>query len=234
MRIFHLKKDFLVAILILLMLAIIVLLIYTTALKTAGDTFFSFPLYNSTVVVDPGHGGYDPGVYRNGIYEKDIVMDISRQLKLYLRKKGAQVVMTREEDADFLEAGPKKMRDLEQRLKIVAEADADLMVSIHTNAMESSVWSGAQTFYREEEDASSKKLALFIQDELINKLGNTKRQAKPGNYFLLDNSPIPATIVEVGFISNPEEARLLQKPEYQDKVAYSIGNGILRYLTEDH
>ena len=233
MRVFHLKKDFLIVLLVLLMLSLIVLIVYSTARKTAMDTVFSFPLYNHTVVIDPGHGGYDPGVHRDGVTEKDIVLDISRNLKLFLRRQGAEVIMTREVDKDLLEVGPKKRKDLEGRMKVIEKADADLLVSVHTNAMESPVWSGAQTFFSSHDDQASRQLALCVQEELVKNLGNTKREAKPGYYYILEQSPIPATIVEVGFISNPEEAEQLKNPDYQKKVALSIYKGIYRYFMQN-
>lgn len=234
MRVVYFKKELLVALLIILMLLLIVLIIKSTDRKDSVEAVFVFPLLGRSLVIDPGHGGYDPGVTGHGVIEKDVVLEISRYMKLLLQKKGARVIMTREVDDDLLElpAGPKKRADLTNRLKIIEGSDVEIMVSIHANAIESPVWSGSQTFYNSDEDEDSRLLALLIQEELISVLKNTNRHAKPGNFFILQNSPVPSAIVEVGFLSNPEESKLLQDPEYQKKVAYAVSRGIFRYFEE--
>lgn len=234
MRVIHFKKELLVFLLIMLMLLLISLIIYTTSLKASVESLFSFPLLGQSVAIDPAHGGYDPGVFREGVDEKDIVLEISRYTKMFLQKRGGRVVMTRETDMDLLElpAGPKKLKDLTNRLALIEDSEVDILVSIHTNAIQSSVWSGAQTFYSSDEDVKSKRLALLIQEELIKELKNTDRKAKTGSYFLLQNAPVPAVIVEVGFISNPQELKLLQDPEYQKRVALAISEGIYKYFKE--
>lgn len=232
MHVFYCRRDTVIAVLVILVLILIGIIVYSTNRYASREAIFSFPLLGYGVVIDPGHGGYDPGVKRDEICEKDIVLEISRYIELMLGRKGTRIVMTRDDDEDLLElpAGPKKRTDLTNRLKIITRAEADIMISIHANGMESPLWSGSQTFYKDDKD--SKRLALLIQEELITELHNTIREAKPGAYFILERSPIPAVIVEVGFISNPQEAKLLQDPEYQKKVALAISKGVYRYFKE--
>ncbi len=193
------------------------------------------PLSLKTIVIDPGHGGYDPGVEKNNLLEKDIALAISLVLRGYLQAGGARVVMTREGDYDLLTmpiAGPKKRKDMEHRLQIINSADADLVVSIHVNSISSSRWSGSQVFYHED-CPDSRALALIIQQELARVLKNTDRAAKPGNYLILNESHSPAVLVEAGFLSNPKEARLLADKRYQSQVAWAVFLGINRYFTEN-
>jgi N-acetylmuramoyl-L-alanine amidase len=190
------------------------------------------PLMGKTFVIDPGHGGYDPGVWCNDVEEKIVVLGISLALRDYLQSSGARVVMTRESDRDLLvlpTAGPKKKQDMKNRLNIIKDANPDLLISVHANSISSSIWHGAQVFYNPDCDAS-KMLAELIQQELARVLDNTDRMAKPGNYLILNEVDMPAIIVETGFISNPREAALLTDPEYQSKVAWSIYLGIIRQL----
>lgn len=191
------------------------------------------PLVGRVIVLDPGHGGYDPGMVKDGILEKDIVLDISLLLREMLQKAGAVVIMTREKDEDLLvvPAGPKKREDLANRLKIIKESRAEIFVSIHANAIHSPHWRGAQTFYYEGQE-KSKILAGCIQEVLVELMKNTEREIKAGDYFLLRNSPVPAVIVEVGFMSNPVEMKLLVEPSYQKKIAWCIYLGIVRYTHE--
>jgi N-acetylmuramoyl-L-alanine amidase len=193
------------------------------------------PLAGRAIALDPGHGGYDPGGGAEGVLEKDVTLEISLWLRDLLVEAGCRVFLTREDDRDLLvvPAGPKKQQDLENRLKLISEAQVDILVSIHANSIASPRWYGAQTFYREEcED--SRRLALLIQEEIVRTMKNTTRKASigKGNYFLLEHAPVPAAIVEVGFLSNPRERRLLTEPSYQKKMAWSIYLGLIRYFRQ--
>lgn len=197
------------------------------------------PLSGKTFVIDPGHGGYDPGVIRHNVLEKTVALSISLYLRDYLQSAGARVVMTREIDKDLLvlpAAGPKKRQDMKNRMKIINEAEPDIVVSVHANAIGSGYWRGAQVFYRKGSE-DSKLLAEAIQQELIRVLANTGRTASPGDYFVLEQAVATGVIVETGFISNAAEAELLTEAKYQSKVAWAIYLGIMRYcaqLPESH
>lgn len=193
----------------------------------------SYEVANQVIVVDPGHGGIDTGASRGNVAEKDITLAIGKRLAKNLSQGGAAVILLRENGKDL--AGDdfqgrirdRKRKDMNTRVRRANEANADLMVSIHTNAEPGSSWSGAQTFYQPG-DEKSKQIAVAIQEELGRILGNTKRKATAGKYFVLEKTHMPAVIVEVGFISNPHEARLLTDEMYQSKVAYAIFSGISR------
>ncbi|MFE8703883.1 N-acetylmuramoyl-L-alanine amidase CwlD [Cytobacillus sp. FJAT-54145] len=199
---------------------------------------WNLPLSGKIILLDPGHGGVDGGAGEKDYYEKDIALSISLKLKDYLQQQGALVLMTREEDKDLADEGMKgysrrKVQDLKRRLDIINESEANLFLSIHLNAIPSSKWSGAQTFYAPQMKENG-RAAKFIQDELRTNLNNTTRKAKANNtIYLLKYSNKPGALVEVGFLSNPQERANLMQDEYQEKVAASIYNGILRYFTEE-
>jgi N-acetylmuramoyl-L-alanine amidase len=198
----------------------------------------SYTLANHIIVVDAGHGGFDPGAIgpaKN--VEKDITLAISRKLTSLLSQSGALVVTTRENDDDL--AGDKsgsllerKRRDLAARVEKAKTNKADIFISIHTNADVSPRWFGAQTFYNAKSE-TAKKIAEAIQDELTSQLGNTTRKAKTGNYYITDKTDMSAVIVEVGFLSNPKEERLLSSDDYQDKVAFAVFTGIAKALQDN-
>ncbi|MDT8862246.1 N-acetylmuramoyl-L-alanine amidase CwlD [Alkalihalobacillus sp. MEB130] len=200
---------------------------------------WNLPLSGKIIVVDPGHGGIDGGaVSKSGILEKDVTLLISEQLRDYLQEAGALVLMTREDDHDLANADTKKVRqrkneDLRRRAEIVNGSDADMFVSLHLNAIPSPRWSGAQTFYNRTLP-ENERLAKLVQAEVTRNLENTTRQAKPiNNVYLIKQASIPGVLIEAGFLSNPTEAELLNTEEYQQKVAASIYQGILRYYTDE-
>lgn len=191
----------------------------------------AYALASKVIVIDPGHGGCDPGASRGAYVEKEITLSISQLLAQRLSDAGAMVVLLRTEDRDLVADGfngtiaARKREDLKLRAQKANEVKADLYVSIHTNADPSPRWSGGQVFY-DSSSQTSKLTAVMIQEELTSRLGNTKRKAAPGNYYILRNTQMPAVIVEVGFISNPQEASLLVDPEYQNRLAQAIFAGI--------
>jgi N-acetylmuramoyl-L-alanine amidase len=198
---------------------------------------WSLPLSGVIIVLDPGHGGVDGGaVAKNGVVEKDVTLPISFYLRDFLQEAGALVIMTREHDTDLAEGSfhnlaQRKRDDLRKRVQLVKDSQADLLVSIHTNAYPGEKWRGAQTFYHPAYK-ESETLAQFIQDEIVKKLENTDRLAKKiDNIYLLENIEVPGVIVEVGFLSNPEEANLLKTDDYQRKMAQAIYQGILRFYS---
>lgn len=199
---------------------------------------WSMPLANKVVVIDAGHGGIDGGATSgDGLEEKEVTLKIATYLRDFLQQSGAYVVMTRETDTDL--AGDSdgksrwKARDLMQRLQLVKDENADLFISIHGNAFAAgSSIHGAQTFYNPTREIN-KKLATFIQTELVHNLENTDRVAKAKNdVYLLKYSPVPTALVEVGFLSNHTEAQLLRDDDYQKKIAASIYYGILAYHSD--
>lgn len=187
------------------------------------------------VVIDPGHGGIDPGCSsKNGVLEKHLVLEISKKLEKKLNSYAIYTILTREIDTDLAPdvKGPlirRKREDLNRRAALVKKHNADIFVSIHANSFPESKWSGAQTFYPPE-CGRSRLLAEAIQNSLVTKVGPNTRKAKPGDFRVLRESQVPSTMVEVGFLSNQKEAQLLQDPAYQDRLVDAIAKGIVDFF----
>lgn len=214
-------------------LTLALLFMLVPAHQPAEQTVLSYGVANKIVVIDPGHGGLDKGATRGEYIESDIALQISKKLASYLSQAGAMVIMLRENESDLSgdeftgTIGQHKREDMKNRVYKANKARADLYVSIHTNAVPNTVWTGAQTFYKPKNEAS-RIVAVAVQEELTRALGNTKRKAAPGNYYVLNHTQMPAILVEAGFISNPGEAALLADSSYQSQLAYAIFTGIAR------
>lgn len=194
----------------------------------------STALAGKIIVVDPGHGGKDRGAQsKNGTLEKDINLEVSRRLTFMLEQAGADVVMTREADVWLAnpDAPHKKRSDLLNRVNIANNKNANVFISIHTNSFPvDPSEKGAQVF-SQPGDEKSKLLAQCVQAELKRILNNTDRQPKQIDYFIR-NSKVPAVIVEMGFLSNQKDEKLLLDSAYQSKMAYAIYCGLVKYFSE--
>ncbi len=178
------------------------------------------------VYLDPGHGGRDAGANNGTLLEKEIALNISFKIKDKLENLGIKTYITREGDYDLSSGGTNKKReDLNKRVKLINQSDANLVVSIHLNAIESSRWRGAQCFYTED----NKNLATIMQKNMRELLDTNRKAKEIDNIFILDNIKVPGLLIEVGFLSNEEEARLLGSDSYQELIANTILYGILEY-----
>jgi len=176
------------------------------------------------IVIDPGHGGFDPGAVVQGTREKDLTLSISLMLKDLLEQQGATVIMTRTKDEDL---GGTIREELSQRVQIVRESKAQLYVSVHANRDSCNCW-GAQTFYQKGGMPEGQALAKAIQAQL-RRLTPTTRDALAADYYVLRTSPVPSAIVEVGFLTSSKEHAQLLKPDYQKVLATAIALGIADY-----
>lgn len=189
------------------------------------------------VVIDAGHGGVDPGkVGINRALEKDINLAIAKKVKRYLEFSDVEVIMTREgEDGLYRpEDSNKKVQDMKNRVALIDSSGADLAVSIHQNSYSEEYVKGAQVFYYAT-SLQGKDIAEVMQRTLAETLDRENhREAKANDsYYLLKKTQAPIIIAECGFLSNSEEARLLTEEAYQDRVAWAIHLGILRWLSEE-
>ncbi|MEO3948021.1 N-acetylmuramoyl-L-alanine amidase CwlD [Gorillibacterium sp. CAU 1737] len=222
-----------------LMLLVMMVLVFGYRLPSESvSTQWSLPLSGKVIAIDAGHGGPDGGaVSREGVVEKDVNLAVALYLRDYLQEAGALVVMTRETDTDLADSGTKgyskrKTEDLVRRAQALNARQVDLFLTIHMNSIPSPRWSGAQAFYTENHPDNA-ALAALVQDEIRKNLANTDRVAKPVDktVYLLKMMKVPSALVELGFLSNPEEARNLSQPSYQQKLAATVYQGILRYLS---
>lgn len=195
----------------------------------------SWAIAGQTIILDPGHGGEDPGkVGSGGSFEKDINLQVAIKVRSLLAQGGAAVVMTRERDNALCEdketLRERKREDLTRRLNLVEEEGAGLYVTLHCNSFPQSASSGAQVFYAPGVQGS-RELALSLQQSLKETLGNTTRLPKEDtDTYIMRNAKVPTVNVEMGFLSNAKEEQLLLNPAYQDKVAWAIYSGIVYYL----
>lgn len=177
-----------------------------------------------TICVDPGHGGKEPGsVGCSGIPEKDVNLAMSMKLKEALEAAGAKVIMTRTSDADV---------SLAERVKIAVDSRADLLVSVHNNALPDGAdpWKehGTSSYWYHPQ---SIELARRLRESLISSIGLPDYGTRYQNLFLCRPSQMPAALVEVGFMIHPDEYALLIDPSFQEKVATGITNGVKAYMT---
>lgn len=219
---------------ILLVLSVMIMLVFSVLWQGSTAVVSHFEK-GHIVMLDPGHGGYDPGaITKQGVYEKSINLQIAQKVKEMLGPSGIEVYLTREEDIDYVPDGvrgktTKKQIDLNRRIDMAKEAYADVFVSLHVNATATGQESGSETFYHYQSE-SGKKLAELIQQELIKIPGMNRRIAKPGDFYIINNTSMPTVIVEVGYLSSVKEQKKLQQSWYQEQLARAIAKGIANYF----
>ena len=237
--------------------------------RTPGTATTTSTKYNSTkgkiIVIDPGHGGKDPGALGNGLKEKTIVLNTAKKLGELLKKRGYKVHYTRSNDT-FI--------NLKSRTAFANKKNADMFISIHTNAApnkkQAPNFSGVETFFlsparsersknaaalenkgdledmnefsqetflnflNREKIIASNKLAIDIQGYILNSV-QSKFKSKDGGvreapFWVLVGATMPAVLIELGYISHPDEGKLLGKNEYQNALASGIANGVDAYF----
>ena len=212
-----------------------------------------------TIVLDPGHGGYDPGTSHHGLREKDLTLDIARRLRNELKSTGLSVVMTRDHD-EFIK--------LQRRAAIANRLPADLFVSIHVNANRRRSVSGVEVYYPREsvldptaswppglqaEDIGSAtttirdvtwdlvlsrarrhsvRMASAICRSMRERLGVQCRGVRGARFVVLREAWMPAVLVEVGYVSNRDEATRLASAAYRQAIAQGIADGVTTYVTQ--
>lgn len=197
----------------------------------------SLPISGKTVVVDAGHGVPDEGAESsNGTSEAETNLKIALKLQELLEQSGCTVLLTRSDenaiyDIDSKSLKQKKISDIHNRVKIGNESSADIFVSIHLNKIPQKQYDGWQTFYKADSE-EGRKLAICIQESLGKAIQkeNSRIAKSIENIYIIKHVEIPTTIVECGFLSNPEEEKMLLDNDYQDKLAWGIYNGIINYF----
>lgn len=197
----------------------------------------SLPVTNKVIILDAGHGTPDEGAEsQSGTTEASLNLKITLKIQKLLESSGATVILTRSDDNSICEIdaktiAQKKVSDIRNRVKIGNNSSADVFVSIHLNKISDSSYFGWQTFYKKGNE-DSKKLATSIQLSLNSSISDNNKRAPHtlNTVYIMKNVEIPITIVECGFLSNPEEEKKLQIDEYQEKLAWGIYNGIMDYF----
>ena len=188
---------------------------------------------DKVVVIDPGHGGSDPGALGKDskgnilVKEKDLNLSISKRVLELLKEAGVKVHITREDDSAV---------DLSARPEIANNLNASLFVSIHNNALEQTSYGGTMVLYHpgangEAYGISSKHLAELVQEEMVKALGTTDRGLRDGSMMaVIRKSKMPAIIAEVAFVTNPSDRSQLMTEEFRNKAAEAIYTGIIKAL----
>ncbi|MDP7280704.1 MAG: N-acetylmuramoyl-L-alanine amidase [Candidatus Poribacteria bacterium] len=211
-----------------------------------------------TIVIDPGHGGKDPGAVSRYGAEKTVVLQVTRMLSDELTAHGYQVYLTRKTD---------QTTSLNERTALVNRMDADLFLSLHANASPKKDAAGIETYYlalgsdqtskmvamrenagmqqsikeleslvstilKGSKSQESRRLAEIVQQQLVEKTEAKDRGVKHAPFIVLTGTKIPAILIEIGFISNPEEAVQLKTATYQRQIAEAIAEGINRYAKQ--
>ncbi|MGM0549093.1 MAG: N-acetylmuramoyl-L-alanine amidase [Bacillota bacterium] len=179
---------------------------------------------SNLIVIDAGHGGFDPGaIGPNDLEEKTPNLAIAKKVRYLLLKQKQRVLLTRESD---------EFRSLQQRVNFANNKKADLFVSIHANSFNNPQSGGIETYYNKANN-KNRFLAEKIQDKLGRSLGIVDRGIKESNFYVIKYTKMPSALIEVAFLSNYHEARLLKNKDFQQKAATLIVEGILDYLAEN-
>lgn len=189
---------------------------------TPSPTPRPVPKGKVVVAIDPGHGGRDPGaVGIRGLREKDIVIDISRQVTQLLEQQGVQAIMTRTDDREV---------SLESRVQMAERVNASLFVSIHANAINMSRpdVNGIETYYY----SSGLGLSRTIHRSILQGTGSRDRGVRQARFYVLRRTSMPATLLEVGFVTGAEDAARLSNAGYRTQMAQAIARGILQYIQQ--
>ncbi len=236
MKIIFIRKK----VLYIVIIFVVIFILFFSLINKRYIAITSFLSTGKKVIgIDPGHGGVDPGAIGvSGVREDEINLRIALKLKSLIENDGGIVVITRQdekglytEEAKTLKE--KKTEDLINRKRVIEKGKCDLLLSIHLNSFSDSKYYGAQTFYKKDCE-ESQRLAYNVQEELINTLDkeNVRVPQERQEVFLINESDIPAILIECGFLSNPKEEELLKSESYQEKVAQAIYLGVIRYYKE--
>ena len=214
------------------LIIIISIFISILSISKVYAQILDYTLLGKTIYIDPGHGGVDSGTTYKNIYEKDINLIISKKIEKYLISKGATVYLTRETDKDLSTTTVNRKRnDLTNRAKLINNTNPDMYISIHLNYISNSKWQGLQIFYNnknKENENIANKLTTYLKEYT----SNIREPKKENIYYMYKQIKVPGVLIELGFLSNPNDRYRLTREEYQDKLAQNISNSIEKYFKE--
>lgn len=226
------KKKWLIVFSLLLIVVLgITFLLIGISVKSVNS--YSVANAKYTVIIDAGHGGIDGGSVGKtlGAIESELNLTYAKNLAKQLNTMGINTVFTRKDEKGLYDESAKNLKrsDMKKRKEIIESTNPTLVISIHMNSFSSQRARGAGTFYKVGNE-QGKKLAENIQSQLKTNIEYGKSSSKVGDYYILNCTDIPAVLVECGFLSNPEDEKLLLSADYQNKICYSILSGIIAFL----
>ena len=182
------------------------------------------------ITLDPGHGGSDPGaIGASGLKEKQITLEISMRVKELLEKEGAKVYMTRTTDKDVYGPNASDRAELQARVNVAEKYNSDLFVSLHINSSVNKSVGGFSSYYYPKTD-NDLKIAKAIQDKFAKNFGVDNLGVRQANFYVVKRCSMPATLLEMCFISNPKEEKLMKSRWFQKKTARLIVEGVENYF----
>lgn len=185
------------------------------------------------IVIDPGHGGSDSGaIGPTGVMEKSVTIRVSRELRRLLEAEGATVILTRTDDTEvsYKGADATSVEELEARCEIANRAGADIFLSIHADAFTNPEVKGTTVYHYTKGSPQSKLLADCVRMALVDAIGTVDRGTQTSNFYVVKHTDMPAVLVEISFISNPDEERMLNSEEGVRRIAQGIADGIADYF----
>lgn len=197
---------------------------------TKSDYKTSGGLKGKVIVIDPGHGGSDPGaIGAAGTREKDITLAISKRVKEYLEDEGAKVYMTRTTDVDVYGPNASDRDELQARVDVGERNNADVFLSLHINSSVNKDIGGFSTYYYPKTN-NDLRLAQNVQKKLADNFGVDDLGVRQANFYVVKRISMPAILVEMCFISNPKEEKLMAGSWFQKKTARLIVEGVEQYF----
>ena len=182
------------------------------------------------ITLDPGHGGSDPGaIGASGLKEKQITLEISMRVKELLEKEGAKVFMTRTTDKDVYAPNASDRAELQARVNVAEKHNSDLFLSLHINSSVNKSVGGFSSYYYPKTD-NDLKIAKAIQDKFAKNFGVDNLGVRQANFYVVKRCSMPATLLEMCFISNPKEEKLMKSKWFQKKTARLIVEGVKDYF----
>lgn len=215
------------------LLIIIFLFLFITVISKTYAASNEYSLLGKTIYLDPGHGGIDSGTIYKKIYEKNINLVLCKKIKEALKAKGATVYLTRETDKDLAlnNAKNRKRSDLIGRAYLINKTKPDMYLSIHVNHLSNSKYKGLQIFYNSK-NKENKQMAESLTKYIKEKTWNVREPKINNTYYMYKNITPPGVLIEVGFLSNPDDRYRLTHEEYQDKIVSNITYGVEKYFLE--
>ncbi len=217
------RRALLILVMILLLAAIIggAVFAITKLLSGSGSTTISAKGSTYVIAIDPGHGGEDTGMSSAAIDEKTADLNICEKLKVMLESQGYQVIMTREDDSHLSK---------EERVEAANSSDADLLVSVHCNySEEDTSLSGVRVNYQAG-DKEGKTLAANIEAAVTKETGAESQGSKTCDFSIVNDTNMPAVLIEAGYLSNESEGSSLADDVYENSIAKGIAKGVLATL----
>lgn len=206
----------------------------TTPSGTSTEPVFTPGLKGKIIALDAGHGGSDTGaIGPTGVTEKGVTLRVAKALQKLLQAEGATVLMTRTTDT---EVSPKKanasdVEELQARCDVGNDGNADIFISMHMDSFTNSTPSGTTGYYYTKGSKASQRLAQYLSEGVVTALGTGNRGTKSCNFYVVKHTDMPATLVEMAFISNDKEEKLMNSEAGINRAAEGIMNGLRRFFS---